>query len=247
MKVYIAGPMRGYEQYNFPAFDDAEWRLTELGVENFSPAQRDRETGFDETSMTGNEDLADHGFSLREALRADTHYICTEADALVVLPGWEKSSGALAETALAKALGLPVYALSPFLCWQAGEAETPPNLVVAAPASDEVRLVSATGGAKGSKPARHDLLPTEPLDLLARLYGKGAEKYDERNWERGYDFSLSYAANQRHMLLFWQGEDIDPEMGLPHPICAMFHAAALTQFILHPERYGQFDNRPKLS
>ena len=46
------------------------------------------------------------GFSLREALGADTAWICAHADAIALLPGWEKSTGATAENALAVALGL---------------------------------------------------------------------------------------------------------------------------------------------
>ena len=52
---------------------------------------------------------------------------------------------------------------------------------------EETRVVSDTGGEKGSKQARYDLIPAIPLDELARVYGRGAEKYLERNWERGYD------------------------------------------------------------
>lgn len=107
--------------------------------------------------------------------------------------------------------------------------------------TEETRMTSRTGGEKGQKTARFDLIPAKPLWQLAELYGKGAEKYADRNWELGYDWSLSYAAAQRHMNLFWQGEDIDPEMGLPHPVCAMFHMMALTEFLrTHPD----FDNRP---
>jgi len=108
--------------------------------------------------------------------------------------------------------------------------------------SDEVRITSATGGQKGSKLARFDLIPTKPLWLLAELYGEGAKKYADNNWRQGYDWSLSYAAAQRHMNSFWAGEDIDPEMGVPHTVCAMFHMMALTEYLTtHPE----FDNRAK--
>lgn len=106
----------------------------------------------------------------------------------------------------------------------------------------EVRVTSATGGEKGSKEARFDLIPVGPLTQLARLYGRGAAKYAARNWERGYDWSLSYAAAQRHMTQFWAGEDVDEEMGLPHPIAAIFHMMALVEFM---ERHPEFDDRPR--
>lgn len=108
-------------------------------------------------------------------------------------------------------------------------------------AQAEVRTRSETGGEKGDKLARFDLIPAGPLWLLAELYGKGARKYDARNWERGYPWHLSYAAAMRHMTLFWQGEDVDPEMGLPHPVCAVFHMFALVEFMATQPGY---DDRP---
>lgn len=106
---------------------------------------------------------------------------------------------------------------------------------------DEVRVTSSSGGQKGMKPARFDLLPWDALWTVAELYGKGAEKYEDRNWERGYDWSLSFASLIRHATQFWQGEDDDSETGLPHLASVVFHALGLLRFMReHPE----FDNRP---
>lgn len=106
----------------------------------------------------------------------------------------------------------------------------------------EQTVTSSTGGQKGQKQARYDLIPAAPLRELAKLYGKGAEKYADRNWELGYDWSLSFAALNRHLWLFWMGEDLDEETGLPHLASVMFHAMALLEFMsTHPE----FDNRPR--
>lgn len=105
----------------------------------------------------------------------------------------------------------------------------------------EVRVTSETGGQKGQKEARYDLLPAVPLRTVAELFGKGAQKYEERNWERGYEWSLSFAALNRHLWQFWNGEDIDEELGKPHLAAVIFHALALLEFsTTHPE----FDNRP---
>ena len=88
--------------------------LRKQGHTVFSPAERDTERhgGVDISAenLTGSIDEAKekHGFSLRDALREDTDFICREADAIAMLPGWENSSGARAEHALSVALGLKI-------------------------------------------------------------------------------------------------------------------------------------------
>ena len=87
-----------------------------------------------------------------------------------------------------------------------------------------------TGGEKGSKLARFDLIPPEAITALAEHFGRGAEKYEDRNWERGYPWSLSFAALQRHIWALWGGEDTDPETGTHHAIAAMWHCVVLFTF-----------------
>jgi len=95
---------------------------------------------------------------------------------------------------------------------------------------EETRVTSDTGGQKGKKLARFDLLPVEPLTEVARLYGRGAEKYADRNWELGYDWGLSFAALMRHAWAFWGGESIDPETERHHLASVCFHAMALMEY-----------------
>lgn len=114
MRVYLAGPMRGIPRFNFPAFDYASTKLRAAGFEVFSPAENDRKIipNIGENKTGDEEQLKrETGFSIRDALRDDTHYICVHADAIALLPGWEKSSGATAEHALAKALGHTIIIL----------------------------------------------------------------------------------------------------------------------------------------
>lgn len=116
MKIYLAGPMRGIPEFNFPAFFAAEGYLKSAGHYVFNPARRDEErhgSALSKGNPTGDEVQAavQHGFSLREALRDDTNYICMEAEAIALLPGWENSKGARAEKALAEALGHQVFFL----------------------------------------------------------------------------------------------------------------------------------------
>jgi len=116
MKIYVAGPMRGIPEFNFPAFRAAAERLRAEGHFVFSPAEKDNErhgTDISKGNAEGDEDKAakDHGFNLREALGVDLAWICAEADAIAMLPGWQFSKGATAEHAAAVALGLKVLEL----------------------------------------------------------------------------------------------------------------------------------------
>jgi len=117
MKIYVAGPMRGIPEFNFPAFHRATADLRAVGHEVFNPAERDNERHGVDISIgneTGDELKAQyvHGFDLRVALAEDLAFICREAEAVALLPGWENSKGALAELAVAKALGLEVIVLN---------------------------------------------------------------------------------------------------------------------------------------
>lgn len=84
---------------------------------------------------------------------------------------------------------------------------------------------------------RFDLVSPEWEEGLARVMQHGAQKYADRNWEKGIDVGRCYAAFRRHVNAFLKGEDIDPESGLHH----LFHANANLMFLwamplIHPER-----------
>lgn len=91
-----------------------------------------------------------------------------------------------------------------------------------------------TGAEKGTKLARFDLIPQDPLQQLAEHYGLGALKYDDHQWRAGYDFSKSYAALQRHLSAFWSGEEFDPDPameGATHLAAAAWHVFTLMEFM----------------
>lgn len=108
VQVYLAGPMRGYPSYNFPAFLQATDKLRVKGYTVFSPAENDLNNGFD--PETGEYEDGKK-FNLRQAMRDDLSWICEYADLIVVLPGWERSKGATAEVYTGYALGVPVLSL----------------------------------------------------------------------------------------------------------------------------------------
>lgn len=107
-RVYLAGPMQGIPEFNFPRFHAVAYALRQSGHEVFSPAEKDIERlGHDlsKGNTAGSLAVANaQGFSLRQALAEDTNFICLEANCIVLLPGWEKSNGAQAEHRLAVAL-----------------------------------------------------------------------------------------------------------------------------------------------
>jgi hypothetical protein len=117
--VYIAGPMTGYPAYNFDTFFEVEAAAEKFfGRPNiFNPARNDVVRHALEDLLTSEgpaacgQWLLDHPlrFSLRAALGEDLAWISEHATDMVLLPGWEKSKGALAEVALAKALGLLIW------------------------------------------------------------------------------------------------------------------------------------------
>lgn len=93
----------------------------------------------------------------------------------------------------------------------------------------------STGGMKGAKLAKFSSIPPQVLWELAEHFGKGEAKYPDSedgfpNWLRGYNWTLSVDALQRHINLFLMGEDIDEETESSHLICAMWHLIALRTF-----------------
>ena len=102
--TYLAGPMSTLPLFNFPAFDAAQADLEAQGYTVVSPAQMDRDIGFDPERDAH---LVDEKF-LDECLQRDIDAI-RRCDRLVLLPGWETSTGANAEMWVARWLHKPVY------------------------------------------------------------------------------------------------------------------------------------------
>ncbi len=94
-KIYLAGPMTGLPDHNFPAFHEAAARLRELGHRVVNPAELDEADGGPgkhEWEFYIRRDLA-------ELLR------CQQ---VAVLEGWSDSRGARLEVYVAATVGIPV-------------------------------------------------------------------------------------------------------------------------------------------
>ena len=91
--IYISGPMTGIENLNRDMFYEAESLLRECGENPINP----------------------HNFpeqkSYEDYLLLDLEMIAMAADAIALLPGWEKSPGAKKELATAISLGLEILLL----------------------------------------------------------------------------------------------------------------------------------------
>ena len=89
---------------------------------------------------------------------------------------------------------------------------------------------------------RYDLLPVKPLREVVKVLTHGAKFYGDRNWEKGLAWHRCYGAIQRHINSFWEGEDLDPDTGLPH----LAHAICECMFLLEFARtHTELDDRPK--
>jgi len=108
--IYIAGPMRGLPEFNFPAFMQAERHLQALGWETRNPAAKDEDAGFNVKGTEGADwELEQQGFDVRAAIEWDLLAVIWDCDAVILLPGWKQSAGSKAELALARFLDLDVY------------------------------------------------------------------------------------------------------------------------------------------
>jgi len=91
IRCYIAGPMTGYPELNFPAFHAAAARLRDLGIDAVNPAEIN----------------PDKGMSWKECMRTDIAALVT-CDAIHLLEGWQNSKGATLEAHIAERLELEV-------------------------------------------------------------------------------------------------------------------------------------------
>jgi hypothetical protein len=108
VKLYIAGPMTGYKEWNFPAFFKAEEELKSLGFDVINPAHNDGVTLEEAMESAGNPERPNNSWAWY--MRRDLPHVM-ESDALCVLEGWQESRGATLEVHVARALGMPIMVL----------------------------------------------------------------------------------------------------------------------------------------
>lgn len=99
LTIYVAGPMTGIPDRNYPAFHAAEEQLTARGFKVLSPTQHGEPEG-----------VHPWHYYMRLGLR-----MLLDADAVALLPGWSRSRGANLEAVVAEALEMPVKGLADWL------------------------------------------------------------------------------------------------------------------------------------
>ena len=97
-RVYIAGPMTGLPEFNYPAFNDAADKLRDAGHHVENPAD------------IGVVD----GWTWQDYVRAALAKLIT-CDEVATLPDWDRSPGATTEVRLAESLALPVRKVADLL------------------------------------------------------------------------------------------------------------------------------------
>jgi hypothetical protein len=334
--TYISGPMTNIAAFNFPTFDSVETALAPHG-HVYSPAQHDRQVierlwpgrkpedfdGYAEGDITRYFDAVSSGgeFVLDNMMKWDINTIVNDVDRIVLLPGWEKSTGARTERHVAEAVGKEVWLAVPdpwntgYWLFEPDEEQrrthgalatlqpTPTPVIEQDPVigtlgralpgftpgviaqqriltgtanrpyneadqalprpartpegdrlygadhlwpkdEGEERIVDPlTGGEKGRKLARWDLLPPDALLEIAEHYGRGARKYADRNWEKGYAWGLSISSLQNHHNAFLRSETFDAD-GFRHSTAVAWHAICLLTYEL---RGIGTDDRPVIS
>ena len=107
-QLYLAGPMTGLPEFNYPAFIEAAARLRDAGFEVFSPA----ENGLSPAAPWN------------EHMRVDIAHLVSHCYALATLPAWAQSKGASLEVGIALALDMAVFPVAHWLA-QAGKTVQP--------------------------------------------------------------------------------------------------------------------------
>jgi hypothetical protein len=198
--------MRGIPYYNFPAFDKVAAMLRGQGCLVWSPADADREVGFDAMKLPADTDWNQipPQFDFQECVTRDITAIRHSTD-VFMLAGWESSVGARAEHALAEWLGLQIS-----YEWPETETSGTGTAPCAAPATGSIRRFPS--GATRDTDA--DKLDYEGFShpLIERRFAEYMHKHrrqpdgalrDSDNWQRGIPLDTYMKSGFRHFMDWW--------------------------------------------
>ena len=222
MRCYVAGPMTGVELHNFPSFDIATDVLRKAGYEVVSPAEMTREYWRQHFGEEFNPAVIDQravagGNIYEDFLRQDIRAI-SECDAVVLLPGWERSKGVARELAVARALQLDIFTYEFGVLVRVHEKAQ----------EDAQSKPSNPKDAIGSTKLPLHLFPLTAIVWGCLAFLEGLLKYGRTNFRVvGVRASIYYDAARRHLDAWFEGEDTDPDSQLPHLAKALACIAVL--------------------
>lgn len=82
---------------------------------------------------------------------------------------------------------------------------------------------------------KHNIGLLDPKFILdiVKVLEFGASKYGTWNWENGLQYTRLYNASMRHLLAWYQGEDLDQESNHSHLLHAICNLYFLYYFSTH--------------
>jgi hypothetical protein len=115
--LYLAGPMTGYAQFNFPAFEHAARTLRALGHDITSPHENDTPAVQAAAWASPDGKLDADGMIAGETwgdiLARDVKLVADHVRGIVFLPGWGKSKGARLEAFVGLMTSKEFYSFEP--------------------------------------------------------------------------------------------------------------------------------------
>ena len=222
--------MRGYSLFNFPAFDAETARLRALGHTVFSPAERDRQDGFNPVTSSAK--------TIDFYMAIDLPEVC-KADAIVVLPGWEKSQGSNIEVAVGIEVGKKILHAGtlapvegqemPFIRKITPEKGTAAEVCLPGTASEMERMIrqalpdkvfkdeakvrkfesGATRNLSHDKPDYDGFLSPHMIEAFGQYMHKHRHQADgtlrdSDNWQKGIPLKEYIKSNWRHFIHLWR-------------------------------------------
>lgn len=97
--------------------------------------------------------------------------------------------------------------------------------------------------AQGAAKTPLALIPPSASEAIAKVHQHGAERYGEWNWRESNVPLMTYLhAMKRHIDAVIDGQDLDPDSGLPH----VAHVAAGCNIVIDAGVFGTLvDDRPR--
>lgn len=216
--------MRGFKDYNFPAFHEGAALLREAGWKVESPAERDEQDETHAAEMEKLEDFSQGIYTLAQYMEHDLAMVC-RSDAVFVLPGWEKSQGARLEAHVAWECDIPVYSLA-----TTAEIHPTPGRPVPQTISRESSTLPTGSSARKDIPITTGVIDYFPAALaaVAAVSKAGNDKHnpgEPLHWARSKSTDEADAIG-RHLI---ERGGVDPETGQRHSAQLAWRALALLQ------------------